>query len=440
MNETGTMFEQWLRDTATNHDTPIGIGLLVERTRIKRQQLQTLVDSSKAGMFNLESSVERETRYRYAVKDETIERYEQYRIQTAPEEFRDGTGELVIEVPSTENPPPELPENIDGITANCLIAVQEGEQSGLGRLRSARVAGLDAEKEQLVEFLTQSLSDWGLRDEVGMLLSGPPGTGKTELVKEVCEELYGDIPVTISGPEVLSRWVGESEATLRRTFKRARESDVPVLYIDEVDAIGSARADSTQDYTAQVVSQLLVLLDGIEAKERRTELAADAQPLKVIASTNAESVLDPALTRPGRLGDSTARFDRPDTSQRRAILHHYLERIHANDGPLSDFLEGFVNGSGTAPVTLVDGTEGYTGADIEHVVLLAARSVKRSADAELTLDHLERALKTTDSLPTDAADETRESTLGALTLVLERLVDQFEQQSRDSDGASESTG
>jgi len=406
MTSNGTELERWLYNTAAQRTDDLRIGLVVAGNRIQRQQLQTLVeDESKANLFSLEPTFETETRYRYGVtnEDQNLIQYQRILIDVSPDEFPNRETQLVIETTTENGASFTVPRStVDHISADCLLDAHRRRNSQLRTLWSNRVAGLDEEKTRIKEFLTESLTDWGLRDETGMLLSGPPGTGKTELVKTACEELYGDIPETISGPEVLSRWVGESEATLRRTFKRARESPVPVLYIDEVDAIGASRAESTQDYTAQVVSQLLVLLDGIETKEDRT---ADSSPLKIIASTNTAERLDPALTRPGRLGDHRLTFTRPDAAQRYAIFHHYLERIDASAGALSPDLENIVRKDPTQlSDSLVDRTENYTGADIEHVVLVAARDAIRS-NSHLTLNHLEAAYcDTTDELPTEAVD------------------------------------
>lgn len=405
MTDPVTDLDEWIRDTAADWSNELRVALLNDDKRIQRPQLENLVKngSRSGGIFSLASdNIETRNRYRCCVLDDQLEhlKYNQRIIPTTPDEFSSGQGRLVIETLETESESlPSLPSNINSVSAALLLDAQKSNNN-LSSIWSTRVAGLSSEKRRIKEFLTRSLTSWGLRDETGMLLEGPPGTGKTELVKEVCEELYGAVPVTINGPEVLSRWVGESEATLRRTFTKASESPVPVLYIDEVDAIGSSRVNSTQDYTAQVVSQLLVLLDGIETK------SSQSRSSKVIASTNTKDALDNALTRPGRLGDGTLSIERPDPKARNAIFHHYLEIIHSEANVLDENLNRVVREDpNELQPSLISETERYTGADIEVLILTAARRAKRS-DAKLTTKHLIEAQKTTaDELPTEVANK-----------------------------------
>lgn len=407
MSDRPTPLEGWLREMAAEHAGNIRVGLLVDGKRLHRRELESLADSStEHGWFALETEVNTTERYRCRIENNTVTSVEYHRHHTpmVPDEFPNNEGELVVELTVNDSTPDSLPRSEPPeITASFLLEAQKREIEGLDGLWSPRVAGLDVEKTALRNFLTQSLADWGLREETGMLLQGAPGTGKTELVKSVCEELYGGVPETIEGPEVMSRWVGESEATLRRTFKRARDSAVPVLYIDEVDAIGASRASSTQDYTAQLVSQLLVLLDGISTKDRAS---VDGEQFQVIASTNAPGELDPALTRPGRLGDTRVMINRPDENERRAIFHHYLERIYAEADALNQQLTRVVKKHPhQLRDSIVKNTENYTGADIERVVRVAAREAMTS-DSELTADLLSDAIEeTADELPTEPVDD-----------------------------------
>ena len=265
-------------------------------------------------------------------------------------------------------------------------------ENGLPPARSNRVAGLESEKQQLRGFLQGVEEDWGLSEPTGIVLEGPPGTGKTELVMEVCQEEYGEIPVVISGPEILNKWVGESERLLREKFEEARKTKHKVLYIDELDAIARSRSDVSESYSAQIVAQLLVLLDGVTAKEQSEEAE---RPLKVVASTNLSHVIDPALRRPGRLGNRSIEFRHPDTTQRKAILHHYLERIYtSDDGELSRELQTFVDGRRLDHLdSLITATDGFTGADIEDLVQESVRRLRSEGREKLTEGILRETLE-----------------------------------------------
>lgn len=270
-----------------------------------------------------------------------------------------------------------------------------------------RVAGLAKEKERLTRFLDTDNRDWGLVEETGIILEGPPGTGKTELVIELCQETYGSMPVMISGPEILSKWVGESERMLRKKFAEARNADQeqPVLYIDELDAIARTRSETSEDYSAQIVAQLLVLLDGVEAKQEDEQ----GNPLKVIASTNLSHVVDPALRRPGRLGSRPIQFERPVRLEREAILHHYLEQIRrSSTGELSEDLHDFVTGdTRDALDEIVTETEGFTGADLEDLIQEAVSQLKKEGRTTLTTTFLQNVLEEN----FDPADTIRSETI-----------------------------
>ena len=255
-----------------------------------------------------------------------------------------------------------------------------------------RVAGLEDEKRRLERFLEEADEDWGLSESSGIILEGPPGTGKTELVMEVCQEKYGSIPVMISGPEILSKWVGESERMLREKFDEAWNTEHKVLYIDELDAIAQSRSEVSESYSAQIVAQLLVLLDGVESKEQSDE---SERSLKVVASTNLSHVVDPALRRPGRLGNRPIQFGRPDQRGRKAILHHYLEDVYVSgDGQLGKELEAFVEGRDLECLSsVVEATEGFTGADLEDLIQESVSRLSEAGENTLDEDFLEEVIE-----------------------------------------------
>jgi transitional endoplasmic reticulum ATPase len=229
------------------------------------------------------------------------------------------------------------------------------------------VGGLEGAKERLRETVQWPLQYADAFERVkltpakGVLLYGPPGTGKTLLAKAVANEAESNF-ISIKGPELLDKFVGESEKGVREIFSKARENAPTVIFFDEIDAIAGERGGNAGDSGVgeRVVSQLLTELDGLEALE----------DVVVIATTNRPDLLDDALVRPGRL-DRHVRVSVPDESAREEIF-----AVHAGDRPLAN---------GVTVADLAARTEGYVGADIEAVCREAAtaavREFVRSADA-----------------------------------------------------------
>jgi transitional endoplasmic reticulum ATPase len=176
----------------------------------------------------------------------------------------------------------------------------------------------------------------------GILLFGPPGCGKTLLAKAVATESEANF-IAIRGPELISKWVGESEKGIRKIFSKARQVAPSIIFFDEIDSIAPRRGqDSGAKVTERVVNQLLTEMDGVESLER----------VIVIAATNRPDILDEALLRPGRF-DVIVEIPLPDEESRLDIL-----KIHTKGMPLKD-----VDIS-----KLVEPTEGFTGADIKSLV------------------------------------------------------------------------
>jgi len=263
------------------------------------------------------------------------------------------------------------------------------------------VGGLEDTKERLRETIQWPLEyedvfeSMDLEAAKGVLMYGPPGTGKTLLAKAVANEAQSNF-ISVKGPELLNKFVGESEKGVREVFSKARENAPTVVFFDEIDSIASERGGGTTDSGVgeRVVSQLLTELDGIE----------DMENVVVVATTNRPDLIDDALLRPGRL-DRHVHVPVPDEDARRAIF-----QVHTRDKPLAD---------GVDLDELARRTDGYVGADIEAVAreasMAATREFINSVDPEeigdsvsnvrVTMDHFEHALE---EVGPSVTEETRE--------------------------------
>ncbi|MCC6024835.1 MAG: CDC48 family AAA ATPase [Desulfurococcaceae archaeon] len=226
-------------------------------------------------------------------------------------------------------------------------------------VRWSDIGGLDDVKQELRESIEWPMKyphvfeKMGIQPPKGILLFGPPGTGKTLLAKAVATESGANF-IAIRGPEILSKWVGESEKAIRQIFRRARMVAPAIVFFDEIDSIASVRGSDPSGVIDRIVNQLLTELDGIQPLRRVT----------VIAATNRPDLLDPALLRPGRF-DKLIYVPPPDLKARIEIF-----KVHTRKIPL----EEDVNLEELARLT-----EGYTGADIAAVcreaTMIALREV-----------------------------------------------------------------
>jgi len=211
------------------------------------------------------------------------------------------------------------------------------------------IGGLENAKQELREAVEwplkypESFDKFGVTPPRGVLIYGPPGTGKTLLAKAVANESKANF-IAVKGPELLSKWVGESEKGVREVFRKARQTAPTVIFFDEIDSIASARSGSSTDsgVTQRVVNQLLTEIDGLE----------ELQDVAVIAATNRVDIMDPALLRPGRF-DRHVKVDDPDEAARLAIF-----KVHTKNMPLADDVDLDY---------LAKNTQKYVGADIEAV-------------------------------------------------------------------------
>jgi len=221
------------------------------------------------------------------------------------------------------------------------------------------VGGLESLKEELHEAV-----EWPLKHKEafehtdvtppkGVLLYGPPGTGKTLIAKAVAHNTESNF-ISIKGPELLSKWVGESEKGVREVFRKARQAAPCIIFLDEIDALVPSRSSSSSDshVTERVVSQLLTEIDGLE----------ELHNVLVIGATNRVDLIDNALLRPGRF-DRILEVPLPDSKGRENIF-----KIHTKKKPLVKDINF---------VKLVDATDGFSGAEIEGVCNRAAMSAIR---------------------------------------------------------------
>lgn len=210
------------------------------------------------------------------------------------------------------------------------------------------IGGLEEIKQELKEAVEWPLkypklfAKAGIRPLNGILLFGPPGCGKTLLAKAIATESQSNF-ISIKGPEIYSKWVGESERAVREIFRKARQAAPSIIYFDEIDSISAERGSSEGTHTfASIVNQILVEMDGIENRKG----------VVIIASTNRPDIVDPAFLRPGRF-DRLIFVEAPDYKARLKILE-----VHTKEMPLAE---------NVSIKKLATTTEGYSGADLENV-------------------------------------------------------------------------
>jgi len=237
------------------------------------------------------------------------------------------------------------------------------------------VGGLTEVKRALKEVVELPLKNpeafkrMGIKPPRGILLYGPPGTGKTLLAKAVANESEANY-ISIKGPEILSKWVGESEKAVREIFKKAKQASPSIVFLDEIDAITPRRGMGSDSHvTERLVNQLLTSIDGLESMEG----------VVVLAATNRPDIVDSALLRAGRF-DRLILIPAPDMDARLQIL-----KIHTKDMPLDDSVN---------LEELAERMEGYVGADIEGICREAAiLALRENMEAEnVTMEHFEKAM------------------------------------------------
>jgi len=258
----------------------------------------------------------------------------------------------------TSTSPTDAASLVDSNTEFIIGSIPKAGAKGVPRVSYEDIGGLKNEVQKVREMIELPLRHPEIFDRIGIeapkgvLLHGPPGTGKTLLAKAVANETNANF-YSISGPEIMSKFYGESEERLREVFKEAEENAPSIIFIDEIDSIAPKREEVSGDVEKRVVSQLLTLMDGIQSRGK----------LVVIGATNRPNAIDPALRRPGRF-DREIDIGIPDEQGRLDIL-----LIHSRGMPLTED----VNLESIAKVT-----HGFVGADLEALSKEAAmRSLRR---------------------------------------------------------------
>ena len=274
---------------------------------------------------------------------------------------------ILPEIHNDEEIPKEVMEKIV-VTGNDFKNAQKEIQPSALRevlvqipdIKWDDVGGLEDVKQELKEAVEwplkhpETFQRLGIRPPKGTLLYGIPGTGKTLLAKAVASESEANF-ISVKGPELLSKWVGESEKGVREVFRKAKQAAPTVIFFDEIDAIASTRSgnDTDSGVTKRVVNQLLTEMDGLE----------ELEDVAIIAATNRPDILDAGLMRPGRF-DRHIQVSEPDEEARLSIFE-----VHTKDMPLADDVD---------LKKLAKNTEGYVGADIESVCREAAMLTLRN--------------------------------------------------------------
>ena len=263
-----------------------------------------------------------------------------------------------------------------------FVEIPDAKWSDIGGLEEVK-----SELQQAVEWplkYADLFEKSGATPPKGILLYGPPGTGKTMLAKALANESEANF-ISIKGPELLSKWVGESESGIREIFRKAKQSAPTVVFFDEIDSVAPVRGTGYSDsnVTERVVSQLLTELDGLE----------ELQKVFVLAATNRPELVDPALLRPGRF-DRILQVPVPDKGARLEIL-----KLNTANNPLAADVD---------LARIAEKTEGYTGADLagvastavmialqEHVSKYKAveEARKHAAEIKVTAKHFDKALE-----------------------------------------------
>ena len=306
--------------------------------------------------------------------------------------------------------PPEVLEKMEVQMHDFKLAIRDIEPSALREIYVEvpevswdDVGGLDEIKERLKESVEWPLTmpdrfeHFGIKPPRGIVLFGAPGTGKPLIAKAIANEAKANF-ITVKGPELISKWVGESEKAIREVFKKAKQASPSIIFLDEFESIAGARTPNSgegSDVSNRVVNQMLSSMDGVESMEG----------VIVIAATNRPEMIDPALLRSGRF-ERVMHVPPPDHGGLRKILN-----IHSKDMPLGKFNLD----------SLTDKMQNFTGADVEAVCREAALIAMRAEKKSVSKKHFEEAISRVRPTITPEMMEYYSKLEGVLTSGLESI-------------------
>ncbi|MDR0198814.1 MAG: CDC48 family AAA ATPase [Methanomassiliicoccaceae archaeon] len=268
--------------------------------------------------------------------------------------------------------PASILETMKVVMDDFSSALSEVEPSGMReviveipRVTWSDVGGLEDVKREIKEAFIptedpKAFERLGIRPAKGILFYGPPGTGKTLIAKAVANESGANF-ICVNGPEIASKWMGESEKAIRQIFKRAKQMAPCIIFFDEMDSVAPRRGTDGSGNWEKVVNQLLTSMDGIESLKN----------VMIMGATNRPDMIDPALLRPGRF-DKLVLIGKPDADARRRILEVHTKKMPLRNVDIGDIAER---------------TDGYVGADLEAVCREAGMCAYRE---DANIEHVER--------------------------------------------------
>jgi len=281
-----------------------------------------------------------------------------------------------------------IPVVVQHSTILTIADKPTGDTLGVSQVTYEEIGGLSEHIQRIREMIElpmkhpELFKKLGIDPPRGLILHGPPGTGKTLLAKAVASESEANF-IHINGPEIMSKFYGESEQKLRKIFEDAEENAPSIIFIDELDAIAPKREEVQGEVERRVVAQLLATMDGLKARGQ----------VVVIGATNRVNALDPALRRPGRF-DREIEIGVPDEKGRLEVLH-----IHSREMPLTDEGELKVELSKFAKIT-----HGFVGADLQALCREAAMKALRRYLPKMNLEEDEIPQDVLDQLEVNSAD------------------------------------